>query len=177
MGKILIFAIPSSNLNQLELSGNIYPSPHPSAHSPSISRHAAQTLSHKQARSFTAPLRSPVAPTKSCSIPNSASHNTPHTRAQARYTPGIDHPLTMSSSPSQTHGNSERESAAGANSNTVNPFLRFTSRSFSLSTWAKLMIRTGINRALRDVELPVADSQQAQSRSLESSAEQRMLTV
>ena len=168
MGEILIFRIPSRNLRQLELSGNIDPSPHRSAHPLSLSRHAAQTLFHEKARAFTAPLRSPIAPTKSCGTLNSTSHHTPRTRAQPPYTLGTGHLSTMSHSPSQTFYDPGRESVAGVNSNTMNPFLRFTSKVFSLPIWAKLIIRTGINRTSREVKLPASDSQPAQSQSLES---------
>ena len=164
MGEILIFRIPSRNLKQLELSGNIDPSPHPSAHLLPLSRHAAQALFHEQARYFTAPLRSPIAPRKSCSTLNSTSHHTPHIRAQPPYTLGADHlSTTMSHSPSKTFYDSGLESTAGVNSNTVDPLLRFTSEIFSLSTGAKLIVRTGINRALREVEPPVSDSHPTQS--------------
>ena len=159
MGEILIFGIPSRNLKQLELSGNIYPSPRPSAHPLSLSRHAAQALS------FTAPLRSLIAPTKSCSIFNSTSQNTPHTRVQPPYTLGIDYSSTMSHSPSQTSHDSGRESVAGVESNTMNPFLPFTSKLFFLPTWAKLIIRTGIDRPSKEVKLPASGSQPAQSES------------
>ena len=134
MGKILIFQIPSRNLKQLELSGNIDPSSHQSAHPLFLSRHAAQALFHEQARSFAAPLRSPIAPTKFCSTLNSTSHHTPRTRAQPSYTLGTDHLSTMSNSLNQTFYESRKESEAGVNSNTMNPFLPFTSKIFSLLT-------------------------------------------
>ena len=168
MGEILIFRIPSQNLKQLELSGNIDPSPYPSSHPLSLSRHAAQPLFHERARSFTTPLHSPISPTKSCSTLSSTSHHTPRIRAQPPYTPGTDHLSTMSHSPSSTFYDSGRESVAGVNSNTMNPFLRFTSKTFSLLTWAKLIIWIGINQPPREVKLPASDSQPAQSQSFES---------
>ena len=167
MGEILIFRIPPRNLKQLELSGNIDPSPHPSAHPLSLSRHAAQTLFHEQARSFTAPLHSPVAPTKSGNTLNSTSYHTPRTRAQPPYVPGTDHLSAMSHSPSQTFYDSRRECGAGVNSNTLNPFLHFTSKIFSLPTWAKLIIQTGTNRPPKGMKLPASDSQPEQSQSFE----------
>ena len=130
MGEILIFRIPFRNLKQLELSGNIDPSPHPSARSLSLSGHAAEALFHGQNRSFTAPLHSPIAPTNSCSTLNSTSHHTPRTRVQPPYTPGTDHLTIMSHSLSQTFYDPGRESVAGVNSNTMNPLLRFTSKIF-----------------------------------------------
>lgn len=168
MGEILIFRIPSRNLKQLELSGNIDASPHPSAHPLSLSRHAVQTFFHEQARSFTAPLHSPIAPTKSCITLNSTSHHTPRTRAQPPNTMETDHLSKMSHFPSQTFYDSRRESVAGVNSNTMNPFLPFTSKIFSPPTWARLIIRTGINRPPREVKLPASESQPAQSQSFES---------
>ena len=166
MGQILIFGIPSRNLKQLELSGNIYLSPHPSAHPLSLSRDAAQVLSHKQARSFTAPLRSPIAPRKSCGTLNSTSHHAPRTRAQPLCKLGTDHLSGTSHSHSQTFYNSRRESVAGVNSNTMNSFSRFTGKIFSLPIWTKL-IETGINRPPRGLKLPASDSQSEQSQSLE----------
>ena len=164
MGEILIFRIPSQNLKQLELSGNIDPSPHPSAHLLPPPRHAAQALFHEQTRLFTAPLHSPIAPRKSCSTLNSTSHHTPHARAQPPYMLGADHlSTTMSPSPSKTFYDSRMESTAGVNTNTVDPSMRFTSEIFFLSTGAKLIMRTGINRALREVEPSVSDSHPTQS--------------
>lgn len=162
MGEILIFRIPSQNLKQLELSGNIYLSSHPFAHPLPLSRHAAQAVFHKQAQSSTAPFCSPVAPTKSFITLNSTSHHTPRTRTQRPYTLGTDHISTMSRSPSHTFYDSGREPVAGVDSNNMNPFLRFASKVFPLPTWAKLIIRKGINRPSGDVKPPAFDSQPAQ---------------
>ena len=163
MGHILIIGIPSRNLKQLELSGNIYLSPHPSAQPLSLSQDAAQVLSHKKARS----LRSPIAPSKSCGTLNSTSHNAPHTPAQPLNKLGVDHLSTTSHSHSQAIYNSRKQSVAGVNSNTMNPFSPFTSKIFALPTWAKLIIGTGINRPPRGLKLPASDSQPEQSQSLE----------
>ena len=168
MGEILIFRIPSQNLKQLELSGNIDPSPHPSTPSLLLSRHAAQALFHEKARFSTAPLRSPIAPRKSCSTLNSTSQHTPRTRAQPPSTLGADHLPTMSHSPSKTFFESERKSLAGDDSNAMSLFLPFASKVFFLPTWAKLIIRTGINRRSRELKFPASDSQATQSQSRES---------
>ena len=150
------------------MSGNIDPSPHPSAHPLSIYRHAGLALFHEPARSFTASLHSPMASTL-----DSASQHTTRTRAQTSSPPEIEHLSIMGQSnqthtPSQTTHDTGRESLAGANSNTMNPFLRFTSKIFSPSTWAKLIFQTGINRPLGEVQPTGSDSQSAQGQSVES---------
>ena len=156
MGEILIFRISPRNLKQLELSGNIDPSPHSSAHPLSLSQHAAQALLNEQPRSFTAPSHSPVTPTNSCNTLSATSYQTHR-----------DHLSAMSNSLNQTFYESRKECVAGVNSNTLNPFLPFTSKILFLPTWAQLITQTGTNRPPKGVKLPAADSQPKQSQLVE----------
>ena len=52
---------------------------------------------------------------------------------------------------------------SGADGNIMNPFSRLTSKVFSLSIWAKLIIRKGTNRLLSEMEPTWSDDKQAQS--------------
>lgn len=167
IGLILIFRIPSRDLKRLDFSGSVDPSPHLSAQPPSLSTRRTAVF-YGRARSSVVPLYLPIVPTESRSTLNFTNHHPPHMRAQTSFTPEIDHPSTMAQStkrntPSQTSYDSGSESVSGANSNTINPLLRFTSKVFSLSTWAKLIIQTGINQPLSEVKPTGSDGQQAQS--------------
>ena len=167
---MLIFQIPSWNLKQLDLFGSIDPSPHRSAHPLSVYRRAVPAIFHEPARSFTAPLHSLMA--QSCSTLNSASQHTTRTRAQTSPPPEIDHLSRMAQSsephtPSQTTHDTGRESLDEANSNNMNPFSRFTSKTFSRSMGAKLIFQTGINQPPREVKPTGSDSQPAQGQSFE----------
>ena len=166
-GLVVIFQIPSRDLKRLECSSIIELSPHSSAQPLSLSTRRTAVF-HRLARSSIVPLHSPIVPAKSCSTLRFTDHYPPHTRAQTSSTPIIDHLSTMA--PSTQHNTSShtsydfrRESVSGADSNIMNPFSRFTSKVFSLSTWAKLIIRKGINRLLSEVEPTGSDDKQAQS--------------
>ena len=173
VGLTLIFQIPSRDLKRLEFSGSIDPSPRPSAQPPSLSTTHRTAVFHEPAWTSIVPLHSPMPPTKSCSKLNSASQHATRTRAQTSSPPEMDHLSTMAQS-SQPHTSSQtthdtgREPLAGANSNTMNPFLRFTSKIFTPPTWAKLIFQTGINRPLREVKPTGSDSQSAQGQSFEA---------
>ena len=152
-GLVVIFQIPSRDLKRLQCSSIIGLSPHPS---------------DRPARSSIVPLRSPIVPAESCNTLRFTDHYPPHTRAQISSTPVIDHlstmaPSTQHNTSSHTSYDSRRESVSGADSNIMNPFSRFTSKVFSLSTWAKLIIQKGINRLLSQAEPTGSDDKQARS--------------
>ena len=145
VGLTLIFQIPSRDLKRLEFSGSIDPSPHPSAQPLPLSTRRTAVF-HGPARSSIVPVHSPIVSKKSCNTLKVTNYHPPHTRAQTSSTPEIDSPSTMAQSTQrntskQASYDSGRESVSGADSNTINPFLRFTSKVFSLSTWAKLIIQ------------------------------------